>query len=412
MQVNAIIAEYNPFHKGHSFQLRHSRAETGADYTVIVLGGNFMQRGIPAISDKYSRARMALLGGADLVLELPVLYAAGSAEYFAIGAVSLLDRLGVVDTLSFGSECGDVSLLAPIAEALCHESPLYQTVLQRTLKEGLPYPLARAKALSESGRLSPDQSALLHSPNNILGIEYIKALLYRGSSIEPRTVARQGAAYSDTRLHPAKLSSATAIRGAIFRDASLSLMEDHLPADSRRILRRLWAGHSPVHPNDLSLPLICRLWELEDQDLSVFWDVSPMLSDRIKKEQASFVNYEDFCQRLKTRDQTYSRISRGLLHILLNIRQEHIKKAASLDYAPYARILGFRKSAAPLLHEIKERADLTIISKVSRGLDLLPEQARFMLRQDLFASKLYNSLLAVKSGIPVPHEYATPIVMI
>ena len=218
MKIVGIIAEYNPFHKGHEFHIEKAKKITGADAAIIIMSGDYVQRGIPSIMPKHLRTQMALACGADVVLELPVCYATGSAEYFATGAVSLLEALGCVDYLCFGSECGEIKILQQIADVLCKETELYKVLLQKHLKNGNAFPAARKLAfieyLGKNKSLSciPEQiSAILDSPNNILAIEYLKALSFLNSSIEPVTITREGAGYHDQTLG-GLFSSASALR--------------------------------------------------------------------------------------------------------------------------------------------------------------------------------------------------------
>lgn len=220
MRVNGIIAEYNPFHNGHGYHIDAAKKQNNADYTIIAMSGNFMQRGEPALIDKYKRAEMALLNGADLVLELPAFYSASSAEFFARGGVTLLDKLGVVDSLCFGSECGDVDVLRRIAEILADEPEKYVSSLRRYIKDGLSYPTARTNALLEYDPTLSNFHDVLSSPNNILGMEYIKTLILRKSSIQPVTTKRIGSSYHDLRLG-INQSSAKAIVQVLYNNRSL-----------------------------------------------------------------------------------------------------------------------------------------------------------------------------------------------
>ena len=199
MKTVGIIAEFNPLHNGHKYLLDEAKRLSGADFCIVVMSGNFVQRGSPALLDKYTRTQMALLNGVDLVIELPVIYATASAEYFARGAVRLLDKLGVVDIITFGSECGNIELLKKAATELTEETPDFKKNLQDNLKKGLSFPKARSQAIGKQGDGS--------EPNNILGIEYIKALNYWDSSITPTTIERKGSGYHDEQM-----ASATAIR--------------------------------------------------------------------------------------------------------------------------------------------------------------------------------------------------------
>lgn len=215
MKVVGIVAEYNPFHNGHRYHIEEARKCTGADFVVVVMSGDFVQRGEPAVIDKYHRTEMALSQGADLVLELPAAFACASAEYFATGAVSLLHALGCVDTLCFGSECGHLDLLEEIADLFIQEPSEYKEYLKTALKSGYSFPAARDEALKEyfaEDLVKTAQIAsVLSAPNNILGIEYIKALKVLGSSIRPVTITRMGQGYHETTFSDS-FCSATALR--------------------------------------------------------------------------------------------------------------------------------------------------------------------------------------------------------
>lgn len=224
MKTAGIIAEYNPFHNGHRYQIEELRARTGADFVIIAMSGDFVQRGEPAVFDKYTRTRMALNAGADLVLELPAAFATSSAEDFAACGVALFDKLGVVDLLCFGSECGDVTALEPVARLLAKEPEGYGKLLQERLSKGDSFPKAREWAVTEWMKREintdgADMQALLSSPNNILGIEYMKALIRRGSSIDPYTIQRNGQGYNDSDIDAVAdgqgFASASAIRKAL-----------------------------------------------------------------------------------------------------------------------------------------------------------------------------------------------------
>ena len=215
MKVVGVIAEYNPFHLGHAFHLAQARRLTGADYVIAAMSGNYVQRGAPAMFDKFTRARAALENGADLVLELPLSTAAGSAEYFASGAVSLLQHTGVVTDLCFGSECGELSLLEYPAKILADEPFAYRELLKRLLKSGAPYPKARAEALRQyDSRISAD---ILKEPNNLLGLEYLKAVRRSGGKIRPHTIRRIGSGYHGQQLHDTHPASAGSIRRALLQ---------------------------------------------------------------------------------------------------------------------------------------------------------------------------------------------------
>ncbi len=411
MKVNGIIAEYNPFHNGHKYQLEESRRQTGADYTIIAMSGNFMQRGAPAILDKYKRAEMALLNGADLILEIPSCYAASSAEFFATGAVSLLDKLGVVDYLCFGSECGKLSLLQEIADILLQEPEEYSRALRSFLRQGYSYPMARLWALHQYAPSLNNENPIMSSPNNILGIEYLKALARRHSRIIPYTTLRAGSAYHDKRLG-AYQSSALAIRETIFSSQDFDLLKNQMPDSAYEIMSRSMVQSRPVQLNDFSAVLHYKLLMEYDKGYDKYLDVSSDLSDRIRKTLIQFKGFDSFCALLKSKELTYTRINRGLLHILLNIDKDTLVAYKEMDYIPYARVLGFRREAAPLLTAIKDNSSIPFITKLSEAEKLLDEKAYAMFQQELLVNNVYQSALALKSKSDMVNEFSTPLVII
>ena len=409
MLVNGIIAEYNPFHNGHKYQLEEALCQTRADYTIVVMSGNFVQRGAPALLDKHRRAEMALRCGADLVLELPTLYAVSSAEFFGSGAVALLDKLGVVTHLCFGSECGDAELLRQIAEILVEEPPEYSATFKRLLQQGLSYPNARTWALLQHYPFLDSRKEVFSSPNNILGIEYIKALIRRGSSITPATVRRKGSGYHD-RQTDGNYCSALAIRQALFTDYDLSGLCRHMPPEAGELLTAHLSENKPVRTDDFSKMLHYKLLLDNRNGYERYLDVSSDLSDRIRKRLDEYISFESFCDLLKTKEMTYTRISRCLLHILLDITKEDMKLGKGLDYVPYARVLGFRRSAAPLLTAIKEASSIPLVTKLAGAETLLSTEACTLLNQDIMAGRIYQS--AARPGQAAKNEYTVPLVIL
>ena len=347
MRVNGIVAEYNPFHNGHLYHLSESKRLTGADYTIVVMSGNFVQRGAPALTDKFLRANMALSCGADLVVELPALYATASAEYFAAGAVSLLDKLGVVTHLCFGSENGDLDLLGRVARILAKEPEGYLNSLKRSLGRGLSYPGAREDALLENYPFLAEHKDVFSAPNNILAIEYLKALLRQESPIIPFSLRRTGSGYLDQTTDGA-FNSALAIRQALYSGAGEEVLAGNLPPEPARLLSQALKSTGPVRSQDFSDMVYYKLLAEKDQGFEEYLDVSRELSARICRQLNRYSSLESFCGLLKTREMTYARISRSLFHILLNIRKEDMERARKSGLTPYARVLGFRRNAAPL----------------------------------------------------------------
>ncbi len=417
MKVTGIIAEYNPFHNGHLYHLEKARRETGADYLAVVMSGDFTQRGAPALADKFTRAQMALLCGADLVLELPVIHATASAPYFARGAVALLENLQVVDCLCFGSEANQLDALLTTSQVLRQELPAFQKSLRRLLSMGHTFPSARQQALAECLKNASDGFSLpdgiLDSPNDILGLEYCMALQELNSPMQPLAIARQESAYHQTNLGE-KYSSATAIRRAIAQGEPFSAWGAHLPDAAGALLRQSLEDSGWLEENDFSLLLKYKCMETPSEELRLFFDVSEEMANRIVRRLNDFTSYRDFIAKIKTRQITYTRAARGLLHILLNLRPPAPDQSVT-ELCPYARVLGFRKEAAPLLSQIKKASRAPLITRPAKFLkneSPLNSHARNLLRQDIHAANLYESVRAYKTGCPFVHESRRPVVRI
>lgn len=417
-----IIAEYNPFHNGHAYHIRQAKELSGADFAVVVMSGDFVQRGEPAIFHKYTRARMALSCGADLVFEIPSVFAASSAEDFAFCSVSLLHQLGVVDFLCFGSESGELTPLASAASLLIKEPADYSNRLKTHLKAGFSFPKARAMALSEQlPGISPDIWA---SPNNILGIEYLKALLRLESPIKPLTISRKGEGYHSTDLEN-PMASASAIRLAYesmplaslpresgFEDSLLfSRIQPHIPEK----LIPLYRESRPLMPEDFSALLDQALLN-SFQDLSCpltdHVDWTPEMAARMKSQLLSWGTWEERVKQLKVKNITYTRASRALLHLLLGHRKEEFQAFQQNGCAPYARLLGFRRSAAPLLTALKANSQIPLITKTANAQSILPPDAYQLFCSDLYSSHLYQSVYYQRYRQRLKNEFTHPIVLL
>lgn len=340
MKTAGIIAEYNPFHTGHEYQINYIKEKLRTDYVVIAMSGDFVQRGTPALFSKYVRAEMALRSGADLVLELPVSISSASAELFARGGVQLLDGLGVTDILCFGSECGDTDALMELAKILAEEPETFQAALRRNLKNGMTFPKARSMALSAVFPESEKYQQLLSSPNNILGIEYCKAILRENSSISPVSIKREGNDYHENTLSENHFPSASAIRNAILdfnappkgdwsdtehshcflSEASETSIQNFafladmakkfLPANSLELFLQAISGNRFLLENDLdTLYRYCLLQETEES-LCTYLDMSHALARRILSCRDQYETFSQFASLLKTKEITRTRIQR------------------------------------------------------------------------------------------------------
>lgn len=411
MKVTGIVAEYNPFHNGHEHQIKKAREITGADFIVVVLSGNFMQRGVPAIIDKYERARMALMGGADLVIEIPTCYATASAEYYSAGALSTLENLGVVDCLCFGSECGDIDILSNVAATLASESSEYKEVLKQKLKAGNSFPVARSQALSQTMNGFSAYSNVLGSPNNILGIEYIKSIIRRGYKIKPYTHMRIGSDYHSYRLSE-NLSSAIAIRESLSLQDDLTRIKAQVPMTTYEILEKHFHKIFPIFAVDFTSLIKFKLIREQKKGYTRYLDVTGDLSDRLAKGSFMMEEYEEFCNAMKTKDVTYARISRILCHILLDVFADEVSEYMDNGISYYARVLGFKESSKELLTAIKKNTSIPMITKVSEAKNVLYPLGMRMFEQDIYASHVYECLVDAKYGGGLFDEYRREVVKV
>lgn len=438
MKVAGIIAEYNPFHNGHKYHIEETRRITEADYIIVVMSGNFVQRGSPALMDKYSRTRMALNNGADLVLELPVCYATGSAEYFATGAVALLDQLGIVDYLCFGSECGDVALLDETARLLLDTTSDWEAKTYAYMKEGFTYPSARYQALAQT--LDSDGtsdhfvkiSRVLTEPNNILGLEYIKALIKLSSNITPITIQRQSAHYHDAELtdqkmvtppiyqyYPSNLpkpdkqiealiSSATAIRNTLQSISSvfdLTAIKMSIPTDVYEYMMKRYYSSYPVVDEDFSQILKYKLLTEDRNSLMGYVDITADLADRMTNHKDLHCSFEELLLSIKSKNLTRSRVNRAIIHILLNIKNDTFQEYCKNGYIFYARVLGFQKSASSLLRKVQDSERIPVITKLAQATHELDSYGSKMLSTDILATHIYNQAVYEKYGTSIPNEY-------
>lgn len=427
MKIVGLITEYNPFHNGHLYHIRKAKEITGADAVIVVMSGNYVQRGAPAIMPKHLRAEVALEAGVAVIFELPVCYAVGSAEYFAAGAVSLFEKLGCIDAICFGSECGDYEILEKIAHITADEPEEYRFFLQEALRNGMSFPRARQMALKKY--LKDDTlDVILEQPNNILGIEYIKALYKTNSKIRSYTIKRMVSGYHDDHLTES-YSSASAIRKLLdFASRSVHLeeegmfdepvmsevltrLESQVPPSCIRLLEEMHRKRYPIYANDFSLLLKYKLMTETKDSLVKYKDVTDDLANRIINYSNDFITFDQFCDLLKTRDMTYTRLSRSLFHILLNITNEDILNYQEAGYCQYTHILGFRKDMGKVLSYLKANSSVPLVTKLTQT-EELSDIGTAMLEQDIFASNLYESVITNKFKIPFINEYQQQIIRI
>ena len=428
MKTVGLITEYNPFHNGHKYHIEQAKALTGADNVIVIMSGDYVQRGTPSIMPKRLRAEMALEAGASAVFELPVCYSTASAELFAAGAVSFLDKLGIVDYICFGSECDDLELLKAAADFLSDETKEYKAYLQENLKKGFSFPVARHKAIDAC--LNNDKlSSVIKDPNNILAIEYLKALIRLNSHIKPVCIKRVVAGYHDKSLNN-KISSATAIRSLLaysvnsvstvnnkskYENTSFSSIldkiEDQVPKECIHVIKDNYHISYPVYQNDFSLIMKYKLINKTPESLTKYMDISPDLANRICNNINNYFNYKQFAELLKSKELTQTRINRGLLHIMLGLKTSNTNQYIQGGYHYYARLLGVRRDKDKILGRISSESSLPLITSPYK-VDMVAELGKEMLNQDILASNLYTSVITDKYKTPFKNEYNQPVIKI
>lgn len=429
MSTVGIIAEFNPFHNGHMHAIKKARELTGADTVIVVMSGDFVQRGAPAICDKYMRTEMALACGTDAVFELPVRYATSSAQGFAEGACALLAQTGVVDYLCFGSESGDIETISHIANVIdCFEKDQdFHAKLVDLMSSGMSFPAARAELIAINTGIDP---TIINSPNNILAIEYCLALKKLSASMkcpQPVTFKRLGDNYNEDSITDSTFTSATAIRRlltAMKRGGELSFIEPYIPESCLRLLQRGLASALPVSEDDFSTALYVKINSMTEDELRQLPGINKDLLNSIINHTKAPFRITRLITEIKSKAFTYTAISRALFSILLSpvpvrkgsdISEVSASDGSSLQETgesavvpkadasgnssmtfsgpEYLRLLGFRRASSRILHDIRENASVPVITKLADA-DLSSE----MLLQDINATKLYEQVKISKFG--------------
>ena len=403
MKAVGLVTEYNPFHNGHLYHLNKAMELTGADISVAVMSGDFVQRGEPAVLDKYTRTSMALNSGVNLVVELPVNYAVSSAESFAAGALKVLDYIKA-DSIAFGSESGDIERLSKLAHILCdNEDTLYKEISKYTAN-GISYAAARQKVVEKL--TDKDTAAILTSSNNILAVEYLKAIIKNNYAIKPYTVQRQWDSYNDTDIR-SEYASATALRENLKADN----ISEYIPVKAGLILS---SNTNYIYPDDITEVLFTRLLDIlfaSNYDKNVFIenvmqypDVSKEIAGRLYKSAMDMItrtvpqrseskdnwafSFGSLCEHIKTKEVPLSRIKRALVRITLGLDKKRMEKYVN---EPYIRVLGFDKKGQEYLSYIRKTVEVPLITKTA--------DYKEMLLDDIHAANIYNMIVAGKYGV-------------
>lgn len=415
MSVVGIIAEFNPFHNGHKYIIEQAKEMTGADTVVVIMSGNYVQRGTPAICDKFTRTKMAVDNGCDLVIELPLIYSCGSAKYFAEGAVNLLNQLGCIDYLAFGAEYSNIDFLNGIADILSLEPVYYRERLNHYIKNGYSFPFSRENAVYDYMLLNDsnfDESAfreVMSSPNCILAIEYMCALRKFNSFIKPFPITRIMAAYHQLSIQE-DICSASALRNIMNDFDNLSQARNAIPESVFSIFKQEYGKSFPVYEDDFSYILANSLI-VHKHEYQKIYDFSVNFSNRVKNLSENFSSFSQFSQNLLTKNVTSTYVNRCLTHLMLNISSKMVKDQMKNGYNFYVRILGFNKNSSDILTDIKTYSALPIITKISDSYDSLSYEGRQMLDINIKADELYRYVQNIKFNNNVQNEYRKGIYM-
>ncbi|GCD09520.1 nucleotidyltransferase [Clostridium tagluense] len=406
MNISGIIVEYNPLHNGHVYHINKTKEITNCDALICVMSGNFAQRGIPSTIDKWTKTRMALNNGVDLVIELPAIYSVSSADFFSYGSVSLLNSLGIVDNICFGSEQGNIKDIYDISNILLKEPIEFKSLLKTYLSKGIVYPRARSNALYDYLINSKNDISkllledFLKSPNNILGIEYCKSLIKLNSSIKPYTLKREGASYNSNMLHN-EFSSATAIRKFIKENGSLGELEGHVPNSVLAEILNLYSNNYGFTFEDSMFPYIKHKSATSKNSLVNLPDVSEGIDNKIIKSLQNNLNYGGALEDIKSKRYTYTRISRILCQYFIGFDSFDSKKLRAMA-CPYARVLGFNSKGKSILKSIKSNSSIPLYTK-------LPKDQNDTLQLDIQSTRAYS---IINSSINPNSDYLiSPIIV-
>ena len=381
MKTTAIISEYNPFHNGHQYLVNQTR-KNGTTHVIAIMGGNFLQRGNCAITDKYSRAKAAILGGVDLVLELPQIYAAASAERFAFGAVQTLDKCGCVNELAFGAECGDITKLERTVDIIAHSGEV-ERLCKEYIKQGYSHPRAMQTAVENVMQDGDHISDILKSPNNTLAIEYIRSLKKLGSGIKPFTVERRGAMH-DSELTDNIFASASAIRNMILKDDN-SYKEFIADTTYDIIKECIKNGESPAEYKNNERGILTVLRSMSSEDFAKIPDVTEGLENRIVKAVRENNSISDILTAVKCKRYTHARLSRIIACAYLGITEDILSLAPK-----YIRVLAFNDRGTEILKLMKKFALLPVIMSPAKDIKKHDENCRKIFDIDMRASELYG----------------------
>ncbi len=384
MKILGIIVEYNPFHNGHLHHLKVAKELTSSDFVIAIMSGNFVQRGEPSCIDKFSRTKIALEAGIDLVIELPTLFASASAEFFSFGAIKILSSLNSVDCICFGAETDDIQAMSNVADILLNQPEDFTRALKQNLELGMSFPRARSLALKE-------YSNILEQPNNILGIEYIKALKRLNSSIVPYAIQRKSVDHNSEYILD-NITSATNIR-KLLKSGQLEILKKVMPDYVYNIISSLYPKNKICELNDFSHMLQYKLKSTNKNELKTIFGMIEGLENRLTSCASNYFNINEILDKLKTKRYTHTNLQRLLIHTILDIKTSDINNVIHGNDL-YARVLGFKKESTELLRVITNNSSIPIITNIN---DFSKENNNEILRKELMWTDIYNLTLGIST---------------
>lgn len=399
MKAVGVIVEYNPFHNGHALHLEGAKNASGADVVIAAMSGNFLQRGEPALVSKWTRAKMALEAGVDLVFELPYQYATQQAEIFAFGGVSLLQSAGC-ESVCFGSESGDIKAFEHTYEFLNEHEHIFQSKIKQHMQNGVSYPKALSLSFLDLG--PTDTMIDLSQPNNILGYQYIKAARRLKQPLKMLTVQRKSAGYHDEHFASSTIASATSIRSALFsKNQQIAEILNYVPETTYKLLLQYMEQYGTFHHWEQYWQLLkYRLLSSSPEELKAIYEVEEGIENRMLAHVIDADSFKDFMMRIKTKRYTWTRIQRICLHILTNTKKNEMDVADK--QIPYLRLLGMSEKGRQYLSENKKQITIPIISKLSAYKEV-------DIAVDIRASKLYQMAISPEKQELYQDFTATPI---
>ncbi|MBP0979211.1 MAG: nucleotidyltransferase [Oscillospiraceae bacterium] len=380
MYIFGIVAEYNPFHNGHKFQLDKAR-ELGATHIVAIMSPNFTQRGEPSVVNKFYRAQAAIKSGVDLVLELPTKFALSCAQRFAFGAVYILNKLNIVDKLIFGTELDDIKILKKIAQET--ETNNFNKILLETLKTGLSFPRARQVALENI--LGLDIAFEISKPNNILAIEYIKSLNKLKSNIEPLPIKRVATKHDSTEIFDNKITSAFNLRKIIKESNSIKNWKSFVPEQSFEVYKKAFLeSQLPVLESRAQVAILSKLRSLDLDQIKLIPDISEGLENRIFKSIKNSGSLEEIYNNIKTKRYTMSRVRRAIYNLFLDIRESDFNLLPE-----FVRVLGCNTKGTEIINKIKKSSDIYIDNNIKR-LSKINKNIEYNINFEIRSTDIYN----------------------